>query len=996
MAFNEDTRVKIPALLHLVRLGYTYLPLSNAKWDEETNIFTDIFKQSVLKLNPHLAEGDEDRLLTDVRLALDNEDLGRSFYQMLTATSGSRLIDFKDFKNNQFHVVTELTCKNGEDEFRPDITLLINGLPLAFIEVKKPNNREGVLAERDRIHSRFKNKKFKKFVNITQLLMFSNNMEYDTESIVPIQGAFYGTPSHGDVYFNCFREEENLDLSSLLQDENEEVENLLLRDTNKTVIKHSPEFITNKNPHSPTNRLLTSLFTPERFASLLQFGIAYVDGHNGLEKHVMRYPQFFATRRIKESIEMGIKKGIIWHTQGSGKTALAFYNTHFLTDYFSKKGVVPKFYFIVDRIDLLIQARDEFTSRGLEVHTVNSREELMNDFKLTRAIHGTSGKREITVVNIQKFEDDTDVLKAGDYDINVQRVYFLDEVHRSYDPSGSFLAGLINSDRTAIIIGLTGTPLIDEGRRSRDIFGDYIHKYYYNASIADGYTLKLIREGIETKYRIELEEAIKQIEILKGHADRSVIYSHEKFVAPMLNYIIDDFSKTRIRLGDATIGAMVVCDSSEQARELHAQFNAKFASEYTSALILHDEGDKDSRREVVNAFKAGKIDLLFVFNMLLTGFDAKRLKKLYLGRVIRKHNLLQTLTRVNRPYRDHRYGYVVDFADIRKEFDATNKAYFDELQDELGDEMSNYSDLFKSTEEIEVEIAEIKEALFHFDLMNAEVFSQQINQIDDRKEILTIKKALESAKNLYNIIRLYGHFELLDKLDFKKLNTLYNETSRRLELINLKDTLENDVDSTNLLNVALENVLFTFIKVSEDELVIADKLKDSLRKTREELRNNFDQTDPQFTSLYDELKRLFKKKNLDEVTQDDMKDNIGALQKIFDKVSELNRKNGLLKAKYESDQKYAKLHKRILERGITNQESAIHGSLIAIKHQADEKVLINTGMLDNEDYFAQMMAPIVIDGFEQAKVELDPESTKFINDYVVSEYVREFKGIPVW
>ncbi|WP_204347658.1 type I restriction enzyme subunit R domain-containing protein, partial [Rhizobium laguerreae] len=110
-----------------------------------------------------------------------------------------------------------------------------------------------------------------------------------------------------------------------------------------------------------------------------------------------------------------------------------------------------------------------------------------------------------------------------------------------------------------------------------------------------------------------------------------------------------------------------------------------------AALILHDIGSKDERKQWVEDFKAGKIDLLFVYNMLLTGFDAKRLKKLYLGRVIKAHNLLQALTRVNRTYKDFRYGYVVDFADIRKEFDKTNRDYFDELQSELGDEIEHYS-----------------------------------------------------------------------------------------------------------------------------------------------------------------------------------------------------------------------------------------------------------------------------------------------------------------
>ena len=184
---------------------------------------------------------------------------------------------------------------------------------------------------------------------------------------------------------------------------------------------------------------------------------------SGPEKHIMRYPQFFATKAIERKLESGIRKGIIWHTQGSGKTALAFYNVHYLTDYFQKKGIVPKFYFIVDRIDLMIQANKEFTSRGLVVHNVNTKDDLLKDFRQQKAIHNLSGNREITVVNIQKFKDDPSILKTNDYDISIQRIYFLDEVHRSYDPKGSFLANLISSDRNAILIGLTGTPLGGRG-----------------------------------------------------------------------------------------------------------------------------------------------------------------------------------------------------------------------------------------------------------------------------------------------------------------------------------------------------------------------------------------------------------------------------------------------------------------------------------------------------------------------------------------------------
>ena len=408
----------------------------------------------------------------------------------------------------------------------------------------------------------------------------------------------------------------------------------------------------------------------------------------------------FATRAIAKKLNEGIKKGIIWHTQGSGKTALTFFNVKFLTDYFQKRKIIPKFYFIVDRIDLLKQADKEFKRRGLDTHLIDSREDFAKEIKSTSVIHNFSGKPEITVMNIQKFQDDPNVIKTVDYDVNIQRIYFLDEVHRSYNPKGSFLANLRTSDTSAIWIGLTGTPLLGDEYNSKMLFGDYIHKYYYNASISDGYTLRLIREEIATNYKLILQQALESVQVSQGDAEKKLVFSHRRYVEPLLEYILEDFENSRRRFADQTIGGMVICDSSEQAKMLHEIFvetrGLSPLSNLKAALILHDIGAKDERKKWTDEFKEGKIDLLFVNNMLLTGFDAKRLKKLYLGRVIKRHNLLQALTRVNRPYKNFRYGFVVDFADIQKEFDATNKAYFDELQLELGDEFEHYSNLFKS------------------------------------------------------------------------------------------------------------------------------------------------------------------------------------------------------------------------------------------------------------------------------------------------------------
>jgi len=1035
MKFTEDTRVKIPTILHLVRLGYDYLSLKDQQWDTDTNIFPALFSQAIATINPEMDDADIGRLLDEVKLALDNDDLGQAFYQKLTDRSGNKLIDFENFGNNSFHVVTELTCQNGEEEFRPDITLLINGMPLVFIEVKKPNNREGILAERDRINRRFQNPKFKRFINITQLMIFSNNMEYDEDDVQPIQGAFYASPAYGKPIFNYFREEEVLNLTALLRLLPEQSELSVLKDNNLEVIRNNPEFITNKDPNRPTNRICTSLLSRERLAFILRFALAYVHETDGLQKHVMRYPQLFATKAIANKLDAGVKKGIVWHTQGSGKTALAYYNVRFLTDYFQRQHIIPKFYFIVDRLDLLTQAKGEFSSRGLIVHTIDSREAFSRAIKATQVIHNHSGKPEITVVNIQKFEDDPNVLSTQDYDVSIQRVYFLDEVHRSYNPKGSFLANLDESDRNAIKIGLTGTPLLGTDYNSRMLFGDYIHKYYYNASTADGYTLRLIREEIATNYKLALQKALADLQIQQGDLDKKQVYAHPNFVEPMLEYIVSDFEKSRGALNDGSIGGMVICDSSEQAKQLFELFTAKYAkaskptlqaandgefielkqaaepqADYKSqkkaanqvtsaALILHDVGTKEERKAWVDDFKAGKIDFLFVYNMLLTGFDAKRLKKLYLGRVLKAHNLLQALTRVNRSYKDFRYGYVVDFADISKEFDETNRRYFEELQGELGDEMEQYSKLFKTREEISAEIDHLKDVLFHFNLDNAEEFSQQLNQINDREQVLTLKKALADAKSLYNLIRLQGEYDFLQQLDFDKLNWLYREASNRLDLLNLKENLEQGTDTANLLNIALEDVIFQFTKIGEEELVLADKLKNTLRRTREALASNFDQQDPKFVSLKEELERLFKKKNLSEVTHEEMNANIYTLNKIHERVKELNRQNNQLRQKYNGDAKYTRLHKRLIERGgLSDSERNIFVALTGVKQDADEQALQNTQMLDNESYFERTMMPIVINRFmKQQQIKLNPHASRFINHLVVAEYLNEFNsGARAW
>lgn len=282
-------------------------------------------------------------MLRILRQELDNDDIGESFYKRLKAVSPVKLIDYVHPENNTYYCTAEFTCKRDEDEFRPDITLFVNGLPLVFIEVKKPNNVGGIVAEAERMNKlRFPNKKFRRFINITQLMIFSNNMEYDAlGGIVPLQGAFYYTGSKKYSPFNCFREDNplNQEIAPYNKDYpyapiNVEVEKKTLSDFNNQVIHTTPEYQTNLNTNTPTNRVITSMCSPARLLFLLKYGITYYHKTKEREdgsieqidqKHIMRYQQFFAAIVVRSKISEGVKSGIIWHTQGSGKTALSYY-----------------------------------------------------------------------------------------------------------------------------------------------------------------------------------------------------------------------------------------------------------------------------------------------------------------------------------------------------------------------------------------------------------------------------------------------------------------------------------------------------------------------------------------------------------------------------------------------------------------------------------------------------------------------------------------------
>lgn len=1048
--FTENTRVQVPAALHLCKLGYTYLE-NIMDYDTRTNILTTVFLNAIKRLNPGMTSLELSQLYDKIVSVADNDDLGREFYNMVSSKNGIKLLDFENPDNNEWHITTEFTCENVDsgDEFRPDITCFINGLPLAFIEVKKPNNHEGILAERERINRRMLNRKFRRFLNITQLMIFSNNQEYDNENRVPIQGAFYCSTSKEKAFFNVFREEDKSYVSNYpYRVISEDEENMVLRHRNCVVIKNLEEYHTNKSINSPTNRILTSMLSRERFLFLLRYGIAYVDQKVELEdgtkstrlqKHIMRYQQLFASLAIRRKLIASVKSGIIWHTQGSGKTALAFYSVRSLTDFYAKRNTTAKFYFIVDRIALMEQATDEFTARGLIVRTASCRKELMDDFKDNKPIVNNEGKPEIMVVNIQKFKEDSAKIQIDNgYSTNLQRIFFVDEAHRGYNPTGSFLANLLEADKNSVKIALTGTPLLKEERESWRVFGDYIDTYYYDKSIADGYTLKLMREPIETIYKEKIENILDNlagsVEVKKSDIDKNKIIENDTYLNALLDYIIADFRKFRKEQADDSVGAMIVCKTNPQARELFRLWQERFenfkvhekqieekietqmvsepmanysyAKPLRATLILHDEGDKEERKAYIEEYKKLQtVDVLIVNQMLLTGFDAPRLKRLYLGRLMNGHDLLQALTRVNRPYKDFKYGYVVDFVDIKENFDATNDRYLRELNrtndpNETGEDKP-VSIIIEDKDAVLKQMKQIKSVLFNFTCDNAEEFRKEIDEIENKDRIYELRTILNDAKAILNQVRAAGDDELkekISKLSFGAIPMLITEVNHRIERMNLLESTEHRADVSGIINIALSGLEFEFKKGTPEELqIVMNNLRERCEKIQAEFEANIDLKEEKYVILANEFREFFRKRGFVPQSTQDAKESIDYMDEVMKKIREINRRNRLLKKKYQGDERFVRIHKRIEEENqkrerpiIGKEEYEIAQGLSLMKRAIDDALFLNVNALQNEDKFKRDVLAMIGNQLMQLHIKADLPDRRFINNLITSEYLQQY------
>lgn len=960
LIFNEDTRVKIPATLHFLKLGYNYQSLKyDCDIDFNTKIFKGRFKKALERINNKTYNNrDVDELLSEINRVISNRDMGKEFYTWLIDPNGKdKLIDFENIENNDFAVVDELpfSVEEGTEvgSFRPDINILINGIPLAFLEVKKPNNDGGIKVEFDRmINKRLKNEKYRKYFNMLQLVCFSNNMEYaETDDTVLIDeikaGSFYTTPNESKTTFSFFREDiKNYHENYKYLDLDLNYQNKVINDLGYPKSIVSSEFDTNIDENTPCNKFITSMFDKQRLMFLLQYGIVYIEdiGH---EKHIMRYPQFFAVNALLERLRSNARGGIIWHTQGSGKTALACFSNRVLRDFYRKQGTTIKFFFIVDRLDLLNQAQGEFEKRGYKVVVCKNKDDFKKELNspLSTSI-SNNGLGEIIVANIQKFTDDLPIVK-NDYNVKVQRIFFVDEAHRSYKKSGELFRRLMNCDKDGVFIALTGTPLLIKEERTDLKFGEYIHKYFFDRSIADGYTLRIKKEPVQTK-------VLKNIKMdLKAYEDEldlnsSDIYESPEYISELGKFIEEDFLNFRKTNSDETVGGMIVCRSNKQAENMTEWL--KKSGKLKVGLVINTEEEKLENQKKFKTMNqnTGKydIDVLVVHYMLTTGFDAKRLKKLYLLRGPKAESLLQTISRVNRPYispmgRVYKYGYIMDFIDITREYDNTVKAYMEELEKDfikdVGTEKgkSYLTGLVIDKETIYQNYLNYLEKLNVFvkiEGLNRETFQQEVSKIMEKEtgkiDVLAIRDLLNKILDCCLELRLSSADEYLQKIDkdfFEKALTSVNS------VLNFEKLKENSSNALEILSdKSIVEVIYSFIRKKpgvldlrlvgevdsqsnvEDEKKGSDYVdkgledyKNYILAIKEALNANKNKKDVKFTTLSDRLTKVFNNLSLSDSEE---------LRVIQEDITALNKHNDELSSKFDNHFAFIKTISEVKEK----------------------------------------------------------------------------------
>lgn len=747
ISFKEDHISQIPALQLLQKLGYTYLSPEDAlelRGGKTSNVLLEpVLRKQLEVINSiqvssvktayfstqNIENGIEAmrNVHSESGFLASNESvynlltLGKALEQSIDGDKKSftlNYIDWKNPKNNVFHVTEEfaVTRSSTTDTYRPDIVLFVNGIPLCVIECKRPDIKDSL---EQSISQHLRNQQED---GIRQLYVYSALLLGVATSSVS-----YATTATPAKFWAKWREqfldknEENNYFTTIYQLVNtplsDKQKDVLFSSRYRYVRKHFDEMEQQSVEPTEQDRYLYSLCRPERILDLIYNFTVYDDGI----KKIARYQQYFAIKKVMERIlplDGGKRKGgVIWHTQGSGKSLTMVMLAQAIV--LDKKIRNPKIILVTDRTDLDRQITGTFKKCGIYVENAKT------GAKLIELLESKSDAVITTVIN--KFETAVKGLKKPLEDPNI--FVLIDEGHRSQ--YGDMSIQMQKTLPNACFIAMTGTPLMKKEKSTAAKFGGIILPVYtVDQAVKDGAVVPLLYEGrivpqfvhenaidnffdkvsesfndyqkADMKRKFSRSDQVNQAEqrihtiawdISKHYRDnwqgtgfKGQLVCPKKRIAIKYKAYLD-------QIGIVSSEVLITSPDSREGEETAYGETSNEEKAFWKRMMDEHGTIKKYETNLINRFKnSDEPEIIIVVDKLLTGFDEPRNTVMYIDRSLRDHTLLQAVARVNRVCEGKEFGYIIDYYGVLQPLNDALTIYADYDPEDLNNMFTDVSD----------------------------------------------------------------------------------------------------------------------------------------------------------------------------------------------------------------------------------------------------------------------------------------------------------------
>lgn len=869
MAFTEDNSSQLPALKLLINLGYEYLEsqqvLKLRDHRESNVILTQVLREQLHKIN-EIKIGKKTAKFDDVNIERAIQKLkeiplseglvqacnyiyklliyGVALEQSIDGDKKSHTLQFIDWKNpenNEFQVVEEFSVlRTGrKDTYRPDLVLFVNGIPLVIIESKSPTIKEPI---KQAISQHIRNQQEDAIQNLyvySQILMATSLTE-----------AKYATTNTKEEFWAVWKEKDDKYVDQLngLVNKAIDTESLDKLFSNPDIRSHYDKIAyleKYQQEVNPTKQdiLINGLASPDR---LLIFIKDFVLFEGGVIKKVARFQQFFSINKIIERIKPirnGKRKGgVVWHTQGSGKSLTMAMLARKIIDIIPN----PQIIIVTDRTDLDRQITETLKKVDIDVLNAFSGKQLINLLK-------GNGDFVVTTI-INKFDAAIKNIEENRFE-SPNTFVLIDEGHRTQH--GFFNVNMERVLPNACFIVFTGTPLMKKNKNTAQKFGGIIDTYTIIEAEEDGAIVPILYEGrlaVQEVNKTALDRGVdmvmedmeeyQKVDLKKKMSKAGLISKTDQNIYQIAFDISKHFKenwgidKEGIHSG---FRGMVVCDdkltaikykkafdliakvktevviSASDTRENNEDIHSSQSPEVKQYYdLLKTKYGNDIDKMIIQQYEYGEnIELLIVVDKLLTGFDVPQTIVMYLCRKLREHTLLQAIARVNRVYPGKDFGYIIDYAGVMEELQEAMETYTDNLDGFDPEELKG------TLTDIKEEIKKLPRA--HADLLGVFKSIKNKNNIDEFVVLLADEALREEFYTKFNL------YARILKIALSTIDFHENKTTKEIDLY------KDDLKKYASIRVAVNNTYLDRISFSQYEKQL-QKLLDQHVITEEVIR----------------------------------------------------------------------------------------------------------------------------------------------------------------